>query len=512
MANQPATGGAGHDSERGRRLGKYEIVSRLSVGGMAELFLAFTAGPGGFRKFVALKQILPDVQKSDEFVRMFLDEARITAAFSHANIGQVFDLGEEDGELYLALEFLSGQNLEQVSQAAPRSQQRLPVGFVARVVRDVCLALHYAHHFTDPTGRPVPVVHRDVSQKNVMVTYDGNVKVIDFGIAKVRGRISRTQVGMVRGTTGYMSPEQVHGFEIDGRSDLFCAGILLHELLCGRWLFQGPNEHDVMLKIAQVDVTPPAELEPHVPRALSDVAMRALARNPSERFGTGREMARAIEAVCGAELFHEEQMAAVMRQLFQEKIQQTRALLERANRPDEGAGPDAAWESQDELAPVEEPTRRVPLPTRASPRRMTSTELASQPREEPRTTARIRSLPVPPATDEAEALEPEDEMELTRPVRRWSSPVLREPPDEEEPLDEMELTRPVSSRIPRMPPRRRAAPSSGSNWGFWLLGLLFLAVLGGWAAFALKHLGGEGSAEDPPPQEPVILDAPEPRH
>ncbi|HSP79314.1 MAG TPA: protein kinase, partial [Myxococcaceae bacterium] len=484
--------------------------SRLSVGGMAELFLAFTAGPGGFRKFVALKQILPDVQKSDEFVRMFLDEARITAAFSHANIGQVFDLGEEDGELYLALEFLSGQNLEQISQAALQRQHRLPTGFAARVVRDVCLALHYAHHFTDPTGRPVPVVHRDVSQKNVMVTYDGNVKVIDFGIAKVRGRIGRTQVGMVRGTTGYMSPEQVHGFEVDGRSDLFCAGILLHELLCGRRLFHGPNEHDVMLKIAQVDVTPPAELEPRVPRALSDVVMRALARSPSERFGSGREMARALEAACGAEFFHEEQMAVVMRQLFQEKIQQTRALLERANRPDEGVGPGAAWEPQDELAPVEEPTRRVPRPTRGSPRRLTSTEMVA--RQGPRTTARVRSLPAPPPTDEAEALESEDEMELTRPIRRWPAQAPRAPAsapvDEEEPLDEMELTRPVALRVPP----RRAAPSSGSGWGPWLLGLLFLAVLGGWAAFALKHLGGEGSAGDPPPREPVILDAPEPRH
>src|SRR5512139_1890418 len=150
MPRQASSNGT-TDPDRGRKIGKYEILTRLSVGGMAELFLAFTSGPGGFRKFVALKQILPDV-KTEEFVKMFLDEARITAAFSHANIGQVFDLGEEEGELYLAMEFLAGQNLEQLMKAADKRDAPLPPGFAARVIRDVCLGLHYAHHFVDPSG------------------------------------------------------------------------------------------------------------------------------------------------------------------------------------------------------------------------------------------------------------------------------------------------------------------------------------------------------------------------
>src|SRR5207248_6947191 len=136
------------------------------MGGMAELFLAFTAGPGGFRKFVAVKQILPDVKADEQFVRMFLDEARITAAFTHANIAQVYDLGEEEGELYLAMEFISGQNLEQVLKRSAKKQQPLPVGFAARVTRDACLALHYAHNFVDAAGNSAPVIHRDVSHKN----------------------------------------------------------------------------------------------------------------------------------------------------------------------------------------------------------------------------------------------------------------------------------------------------------------------------------------------------------
>jgi serine/threonine-protein kinase len=140
--------------DRGRRVGKYQILTRLSVGGMAELFLAYTAGPGGFKKFVALKQILPDIKADESFVKMFLDEARITAAFNHANIGQVFDLGEEEDELYLAMEFIAGQNLEQVIKRAAKRGIELPYGFAARVVRDTCLGLHYAHHFVEPSGQP----------------------------------------------------------------------------------------------------------------------------------------------------------------------------------------------------------------------------------------------------------------------------------------------------------------------------------------------------------------------
>ncbi|MDY7230877.1 serine/threonine protein kinase [Hyalangium rubrum] len=317
---------SGVDPYRGRKIGKYEILTRHSVGGMAELFLAFTSGPGGFRKFVALKQILPDV-KTDEFVRMFLDEARITAAFSHANIGQVFELGEEDGELYLAMEFLPGQNLEQVMVASSYGNP-VPVGFAARVVRDVCLGLHYAHHFTAPSGRKVAVVHRDLAPRNVMVTYDGVVKVIDFGIAKARGRLNRTAVGMVKGTSGYMSPEQVRNQELDGRSDLFCAGVLLHELLSGQRLYNTMDEDAMMRQIAHSDAPSPRTFNPEVSEALESVVMRALARDPARRFSTGREMAKAIEQAMGSELFDEEAVAALMQSLFAEKRQKTLALLD----------------------------------------------------------------------------------------------------------------------------------------------------------------------------------------
>ena len=323
------------DLDRGRKIAKYEILTRLSVGGMAELFLAYLPGPGGFRKFVAVKQILPDIKKDEQFVKMFLDEARITAAFTHSNIGQVFDLGEEDGELYLAMEFIAGQNVEQLVKRATKKQVPIPMGVACRVIADACLGLHYAHHFTDPSGRPMPVVHRDVSPKNVMVTYGGAVKVIDFGIAKARTRLNRTQVGIVKGTSGYMSPEQVRNAALDGRTDLFAAAVMLHELLTGQRLFASANDAEMMRRIAEVDVPPPSTLNPDVPPELEDVVMKALSLAREDRYASGRELSRAIEQAC-PDLAHEEQVAQLREQLFADKIATTRALLDLANAGDEG--------------------------------------------------------------------------------------------------------------------------------------------------------------------------------
>ncbi len=318
------------DLYRGQHIGKYEVLAQLSIGGMAELFLAFTAGPGGFRKYVVVKRILPDVKGDEQFVKMFLDEARITAALSHPNIAQVFDLGEEEDGLYLAMEFISGQNLNQVASACNRAKRTIPLGFSCTVARDVLNALHYAHTFTDPVGRSYPVIHRDVAQKNVMVTYDGTTRLLDFGIAKVRGKLGRTGQGMVKGTTGYMSPEQVRGEEIDGRSDIFSAGVMLHEMLSGQRLFSAPTEVEEMKLILEEPIPKLHALNELVPEAVSDVVARALARERADRFGTARDMARALEKACGPILFDQEQIAVLMKELFEKKMAATRALLESA--------------------------------------------------------------------------------------------------------------------------------------------------------------------------------------
>ncbi|QSQ28463.1 serine/threonine protein kinase [Pyxidicoccus parkwayensis] len=297
---------------------------------MAELFLGFTSGPGGFRKYVVIKRILPDVRDNAQFERMFLDEARITAAFNHPNIAQVFDLGQEDDGLYLAMEFIAGQNLNQITGACLRRHEQLPIGFTLSVARDVCMALHYAHTFIAPSGEPSPVIHRDVAQKNIMVTYDGVVKLLDFGIAKAKGSLERTSAGTVKGTTGYMSPEQVRGDKLDGRSDLFSVGVMMHELITGARLFAGKNERDEMVKILEAPIPWPSHVTPHVPEAVSKVVMQALERSREKRFANGRDMARAIESAAGHLLMDSDHRASMMKELFAERMAATRSLLESA--------------------------------------------------------------------------------------------------------------------------------------------------------------------------------------
>jgi serine/threonine-protein kinase len=308
------------------RIGRYEVLTRLSVGGMAELFLTFVTGPGGFRKFVALKRILPTFKEQEEFIAMFLDEARITAALSHANIAQVFELGEsEENDLYLAMEFIEGQDLSRMNKTAKRLGTKLPIPLSAAVVRDACLALHYAHHFTSASGRVLPVIHRDLSPRNIMVTYSGTTKIIDFGIAKANGSLSSTKAGIVKGSSGYMSPEQIRGEDLDGTSDLFVAGAVLYEMFTGARVFSGPDETATLYKVLSEAPKPPHLINPQVPLALSEVVMRALEKDKTQRFATGREMARAIEQA--TTLFDEEERSNWMAASFAETMKRTRDLL-----------------------------------------------------------------------------------------------------------------------------------------------------------------------------------------
>jgi eukaryotic-like serine/threonine-protein kinase len=325
-----STSGAISDPWRGTLVGKYELLTLLSAGGMAELFLAYTQGPGGFRKYVVLKRILPEARDNEQFVKMFLDEARITAAFNHPNIAQVYDLGDDQDGLYLAMEFIGGQNLNQVTNGCARARAVMPLGFSASVVHDCALALHYAHTFRDPTGREYPVIHRDVAQKNIMVTYEGLVKLLDFGIAKARGSLGKTHAGAVKGTAGYMSPEQVRGEPLDGRSDVFSLGVVLYEMITGRRLFAANTETEEMRMILDAPIVRPSEVFAVIPEELSDVAMRALAREKADRFASGKEMAKALSASCGHLLFDQEQRAVFMRELFEEKMIAAQQLLESA--------------------------------------------------------------------------------------------------------------------------------------------------------------------------------------
>jgi len=324
-----ATGEAqiSEDPYRGMKIGRYEVLSQLTSGGMAELFLGYTAGPGGFRKYVVIKRILPDAKNNDQFVKMFLDEARVTAAFSHPNIAAVFELGTDETDLFLAMEFISGQNLNQVTAVCAKKRAVLPIGFSVSVVHDVALALHYAHMFLAPDGKALPVIHRDVAQKNIMVTYEGVVKLLDFGIAKARGSLGRTHVGTVKGTTGYMSPEQVRGDPLDGRSDVFGLGVVVYEMITGRRLFAAENEIEEMKMILTAPIPRPSALVSVIPEPLSDIVLRALAREKADRWPTAKDFAKALQSQCGNLLFDQEQRAAFMREHFDDQMKATAALM-----------------------------------------------------------------------------------------------------------------------------------------------------------------------------------------
>ena len=313
-----------------REMGKYEVLCRLSTGGMSEIFLAHQKGLAGFRKLVVLKSILPDIRGEEEFVRMFLDEARTTALFNHPHIAQVFDLDIDADSLFLAMEFVEGCTLVEMARACRQAKEPIPVGFTLLATRDTALALHYAHNFTDPRGRRQTVIHRDVAEKNIMVTFDGTTKLLDFGIAKALGGAAtgRTSIGMVKGTSGYMSPEQIRGEPLDARSDVFALGVVLHECLTAMRLFHGKTPEDAMLAALREEIPPPSRQNPLVTPALDAVVLKALQRDRDSRYSTSLEFARAIERAAADMMWLPEQSGDLVVRHFADRREQTRALME----------------------------------------------------------------------------------------------------------------------------------------------------------------------------------------
>ncbi len=277
-------------------IGKYRLVRRLAQGGMAEVFLARQIGPAGFNKQVVIKRVLPNREADEEHVRLFLDEARIAARLAHPNIVQVFDFGEENGAYFLAMEYLEGLDLATVLAALRERGRPMPWLVAALVASAACEALSYAHTRRSEDGRPLNIIHRDISPSNLFLTYHGAVKVLDFGIALSADKLARTETGAIRGKCLYMSPEQVRGEPLDARSDLFALGAVLHECLVGRPLFQRPSVPAIFHAVLQDPVPRPSECGAEAPRALEDVAMRALERAPFARWRGAREMREALDA------------------------------------------------------------------------------------------------------------------------------------------------------------------------------------------------------------------------
>ncbi len=277
----------------GTRFGELVAVRPLAAGGMAELYLAARRTAAGPPELAAVKRMLPHLGWDPEFVRMFLEEVRIAASLRHPNIVRVVDFGVGEGGHYLAMEYLHGRTLRAVLRSI-REAGPLPLGFSLGTVIEVALGLHAAHEHRDHEGNPIEVVHRDVSPSNVMVAFDGRVKLLDFGIARVTEHTQQTRAGTLKGKVGYMSPEQCRGERVDRRSDVFGLGILLYELTVGRRAFYGDNDYAVIGKVADGDYVRPSHAVPGFPPALEAVIARALEVEPAARHrrrARGRAMA-----------------------------------------------------------------------------------------------------------------------------------------------------------------------------------------------------------------------------
>lgn len=280
--------------EVGDRIRDYEVVARLRSGGMATLFLGRRRGPGGFARPVAIKVIHPHLATDADFIQMFIDEAVLSARISHPNVVHVEDFGEEAGSYFLAMEYVDGCSLSQLIRALRNEGEGLSVEVATYLGIKIAAGLHGAHETLDEEGKPMEVVHRDVSPSNVLLSRDGHIKIIDFGIAKAQGRVQHTSTSSLKGKVRYMAPEQAYGKQVDRRTDVYCLGVVLWELLTMRPLFSGDNEFALLDVVRQPRAVPPSKYAPKVPPALDAAVMKALAPERSERPATAHEFRRML--------------------------------------------------------------------------------------------------------------------------------------------------------------------------------------------------------------------------
>ncbi|MHB8419305.1 MAG: serine/threonine protein kinase [Myxococcales bacterium] len=280
------------------KLGRYTLLGKIASGGMAEVFLARQEGPKGFSKTVVIKRILPSFAKKPEFVRMFLDEARLAVLINHANVSAIYELGEEpkSGTYFIAMEYIDGCDLRRTVAKAIEGGARLPAALCGKVIADAAAGLHHAHELRGQGDEPLSIVHRDVSPENILITYGGQVKVVDFGIAKAAHLESKTRTGQIKGKISYLSPEQLLGKEADRRTDVWALGVTLYWACCGLKPFAGKTEGEVLQQILNVEPPPLKKVLPGAPKQLERILERALEKDPDDRYSTARALQDDIES------------------------------------------------------------------------------------------------------------------------------------------------------------------------------------------------------------------------
>jgi serine/threonine protein kinase len=288
---------ASHPVFQPSAFGKYFLTRRLAVGGMAEVFAAKLYGTDGFEKDLVIKQILPQYAKDPEFVQSFVGEAKIAVSLNHANVVSIYELGRVDGTYFIAMEYVDGMDLFSLIDACKRHGFALTVGAALLILEDVAKGLDYAHRKLGPDGLPLGLVHRDLNPRNVLISKEGEVKILDFGIAKTASRVAqmpKTRAGVVKGTTGYMSPEQATGREIDARTDIYQAGLLLYEALTGEALFWRPDDEATRELMRRHRIVAPSERVPDVPKEVDGLVFETLERDPGRRPQTAADLANRL--------------------------------------------------------------------------------------------------------------------------------------------------------------------------------------------------------------------------
>jgi serine/threonine-protein kinase len=352
------------------QFGQYLLLKKLATGGMAELFLGKQVGLEGFEKPVVIKRILPHLSENDDFITMFLDEARVAARLNHPRVVQIFDLGKEETSYYIAMEYVRGQDLRKILKRAQTLREAVPVGITLQILAGVLEGLDHAHRKTDEAGRPIHLVHRDVSPQNILVSYEGDVKLVDFGIAKASTQIYQTRVGILKGKYAYMSPEQARGLPLDRRSDIFAVGILLFEVTTGRRLFRQTSEVETLKKVIECSVTPPSSFDPQYPRELEEILLKALQRNPADRFQNARDMQLALEAFLQhrGTIVSAARLGEYMQRLFAKEMEINREEMRVLMDARPGSPPPSAfadWEARESAPRSMPPTTPPPLEPKA---------------------------------------------------------------------------------------------------------------------------------------------------
>ena len=318
---------------QGHVLGRYELLLPIAAGGMAMVWAARVKGTRGFQKIVAVKTMLSKLSEDAQFEQMFLDEASLASQIRHPNVVEISDLGEQDGVLYLAMEWIDGVPLNQLMKSS-KAAGGVPLPVAVRIVMNACAGLHAAHELRDNKGQLIGLVHRDVSPQNILVTYDGVSKVVDFGVAKATAMGGgATVAGQLKGKVSYMAPEQVRGEAIDRRVDIFAMGIVLYALTTGKHPFRRESEAATMYTIASDEaVVSPRKFLPDYPASLEAVLLKSLAKNAKDRYATASELQRALDqCLPPAERANtDEDIGAFMRKLFGNKREESRAALAEA--------------------------------------------------------------------------------------------------------------------------------------------------------------------------------------